>query len=168
MEKLGFTTPLPTQAGIALGSNLGDSTTLLQQAIKQLQDLHIGPPQSFLLSSLYKTSPVDCPPGTPDFLNAVVQLESSLSPEELLLHLQSMEAKTGRHLPRTKNTPRTLDLDLLYFGTITQMTELLELPHPRICQREFVLRPLAEIAPNILLPGWEESAENYLLKLKNK
>ena len=158
--------PLPTQAGIALGSNLGNSSDILRGVIMRLQELHLGSADNFLVSSLYKTTPVNCPPHSPDFLNAVVQLETSLSSYDLIDVLQQMEAESGRTLPRIQNTPRTLDLDLLYHGTNTLNTDLLVLPHPRILEREFVLKPLSEISPDLILPGWQKTAEKYLLNFK--
>lgn len=160
--------PLPSQAGISLGSNLGESDLILQNTIGRLQKLHMGDSSIFLISSFYKTAPVNCPPESPDFLNAVVQLETSLSSNQLIEVLQKLEAEAGRPpLPRIKNSPRTLDLDLLYHGTSILTTDLLILPHPKILEREFVLKPLSEIAPNLTLPGWEKTAEEYLLNLEN-
>ena len=159
--------PLPIQAGISLGSNLGKSNFILRQAINQLQKLHTSRQNTFLISSFYKTNPINCPPDSPDFLNAVVQLETSLSSHELMKFLQQMEAEAGRPLPRVKNAPRTLDLDLLYHGRATLATDLLTLPHPRILEREFVLRPLSEIAPSLILPGWKKTAKEYLLNSNN-
>lgn len=155
--------PLPHQAGIALGSNLGKSDLILRETIKKLKELHHEDPKTFLVSSFYKTVPVNCPPDSPDFLNAVVQLETSLSSHDLIVFLQKMEADAGRTLPRFKNTPRTLDLDLLYHGTNILNSDLLTLPHPLILEREFVLRPLSEIAPNLILPGWAKTTKEYLL-----
>lgn len=159
--------PSPMQAGIALGSNLGNSQQIFEQAIKQLLELHQGSSDRFLVSSFYETLPVNCPPHSPNFLNAIIQLETSLSSYDLIGFLQKIEAEAGRTLPRIQNTPRTLDLDLLYHGTNILTTDLLTLPHPRILEREFVLKPLSEIAPHFILPGWKKTAKEYLLDLKN-
>ncbi|MBX9577595.1 MAG: 2-amino-4-hydroxy-6-hydroxymethyldihydropteridine diphosphokinase [Alphaproteobacteria bacterium] len=161
-----FYFPGPTQAGIALGSNLGDSNLIFSKAITRLQEIHLGPPSTFLVSSLYKTAPLNCPPNSPDFLNAVIQLETSLSSYDLIGFLQKIEAEAGRTLPRIQNTPRTLDLDLLYHGTNILTTDLLTLPHPRVLEREFVLGPLSEMVPHFILPGWKKTAQEYLLDLK--
>lgn len=161
-----FNLPEPTQAGIALGSNLGNSRQIFKQAIKQILEIHKGSPNAFLVSSFYETLPVNCPPHSPNFLNAVIQLETSLSSYDLIDFLQKIEAEAGRTLPRIQNTPRTLDLDLLYHGTNTLTTDLLTLPHPRILEREFVLRPLSEIVPHFSLPAWKKTAQEYLLDLK--
>ena len=157
---------LPTKAGIALGSNLGNSRQIFEQAIQQLLEIHKGAPDAFLVSSFYETLPVNCPPNSPDFLNAVIQLETSLCSYDLIGFLQKIEAEAGRALPRIQNTPRTLDLDLLYHGTNILTTDLLTLPHPRILEREFVLGPLSEIVPHFILPGWKKTAQEYLLDLK--
>lgn len=151
--------------GIALGSNLGESEKILEQSIKELKKLHEGSSAAFLVSSFYITDPVDCPSDSPLFLNAVIQLETSLPPLHLLHLLQDMEMKSGRSLPRSYHAPRTLDLDLLYYNSITMLAPPLELPHPRIRERSFVLKPLAEINPNIILPGWKQTAQYYLLNL---
>lgn len=165
MANLSF--PLPTQAGIALGSNLGDNKLILQKTIDQLQKLHTGPHNAFLVSSFYKTTPIGCSPDSPDFLNAAVQLETSLSAHDLMEYLQNLEAAAGRPLHRIKNSPRTLDLDLLYHGTTILTTELLVLPHPKILERDFVLAPLVEISPYLTLPGWKKTAKKYLSDLRN-
>jgi 2-amino-4-hydroxy-6-hydroxymethyldihydropteridine diphosphokinase len=143
MEPLAF---------IALGSNQGDSRQTLSQAMDRLQNLSKEP---LLRSSLWKTSPVDCPPGSPPFMNAVVGLRprEGETPETILSQLQSLEREFGRG-PRTAvNEPRVLDLDLLAVGAHTRQTEALRLPHPRAHQRRFVLAPLAEIAPDFVIPG---------------
>jgi 2-amino-4-hydroxy-6-hydroxymethyldihydropteridine diphosphokinase len=158
--------PSPTQAGIGLGSNLGNSDLIFRRALHRLQELHLGSKESFLISSFYKTAPVDCSPDSPDFLNAVVQLETSLSSYDLIDFLQKIESDSGRPWERIKNSPRTLDLDLLYHGSIVLNTDRLILPHPKILEREFVLRPLSDIAPHLILPGWEKAAKEYLLYLK--
>ncbi len=158
-----FHFPSAVQAGIALGSNLGNSRKIFEQAIQQLNKIHNGLPDAFLVSSFYETIPVNCPPNSPNFLNAVIQLETSLSSYDLINFLQKIEAESGRPLPRIQNAPRTLDLDLLYHGTSTLATERLTLPHPRILEREFVLKPLSEIAPFFTLPGWRKNAKEYLL-----
>ena len=149
-------------AGIALGSNLGDSKEVLLQAIEGLKKLHEGSPSSFLISSFHQTEPVDCPPGSPSFLNAVIQLETSLAPEVLLEILQKMEVAVGRPSPHAFHAPRILDLDFLYYGSLEFVSPVLEVPHPRIRERLFVLAPLAEIIPDLQLPKWEKTAGEYL------
>ena len=150
---------------VALGSNLGESKKILTEAIQQLQKIHIRTPASFFVSSFYETDPVDCPLQSPRFLNAVVQLETELTPHELLELFQKMEEKAGRSFSHPRNAPRTLDLDLLYCDAMIISTPELELPHPKITQRSFVLMPLAEITPDLILPGWEKTARDYLLNI---
>jgi 2-amino-4-hydroxy-6-hydroxymethyldihydropteridine diphosphokinase len=154
------------RAGIALGSNLGDKTALLNQAIGQLRSIHES--GSFLVSNFYETEPMDCAPGTPCFLNAVAEIGTSLTPLELLHRLQLEEIRSGRPKNHVRNASRTLDLDLLYCDEISLHHPDLELPHPRITERPFVLLPLAEIRPDLRLPGWDASVSNYLLKISNK
>lgn len=142
----------PHSVFVALGSNLGDSISILVETMKRLEALSAGPVRR---SSIWSTSPVDCPPGSPPFVNAVVALtpRAGETPESLLIELQEMEHEFGRVPKKVLNEPRPLDLDLIVFGTETRNTPLLVLPHPRASQRQFVLRPLAEIAPELVLPG---------------
>lgn len=129
-------------AYVALGANLGDAAATLRQA---LCDLAAVPDTELVLaSSLYRSAPVDAV--GPDFINAVAQLRTTLSPYELLAALQRLEQAAGRQRPY-RNAPRTLDLDLLLYADLQQDDPMLTLPHPRMTQRAFVLVPLAEIAP---------------------
>lgn len=141
----------PIIAFVALGSNLGNSRRLLERAIVELGKLSAQP---LLKSSLWQTTPVDCPPGSPVFLNAVVRLHPvpGETPESLLDKLQLLEKKFGRQPKRILNEARPLDLDLIAFGAETRNTTRLILPHPRASQRRFVLEPLSEIAPELILP----------------
>ena len=154
------------RAGIALGSNLGDRSAILTEAIGHLRDLHED--GAFLVSSFHETDPVDCPPDSPLFLNAVTELETSLPPLELLQRLQAVELSAGRPRVHGLNQPRTLDLDLLYCDEMTLQLPGLELPHPRITKRLFVLAPLAEIRPELKLSRWLYSCEEYLSRISNK
>ncbi|MBI3850947.1 MAG: 2-amino-4-hydroxy-6-hydroxymethyldihydropteridine diphosphokinase [Verrucomicrobia bacterium] len=149
---------------VALGSNLGDSRQRILQAMKRLQELSSQP---LLKSSLWQTAPVDCPPGSPKFVNAVVGLvpPQGETPESLLAKLQAIEKKFGRHAKKILNEPRPLDLDLIAFGTQTRSTEELTLPHPRAHQRRFVLQPLGEIAPELVLAGQSKSVVVLLQEL---
>ena len=115
---------------IALGSNLGDSSKILSEAMARLQAYSTAP---LLKSSLWQTSPVDCPPGAPPFLNAVVALTPGAdeTPERLLEKLQALEKDFGRQVKTVFNEPRPLDLDLIAFGSETRTSARLTLPHPR-------------------------------------
>lgn len=136
-------------AYVALGANLGDPATTVRAALGALANL----PESRVVrsSSLYRTKPVGIA-DQPEFVNAVAQLETTLRPEALLDQLLDVEQRFGR-IRAEKNGPRTLDLDLLLYDD--QFLELprLTLPHPRLHLRAFVLQPLAEIAPNLIIPG---------------
>lgn len=140
--------PAPPRAYVGLGANLGDARAALREAVAALAAL----PTTMLVavSSLYRTAPIDS--SGPDYLNAVAALDTSLEPLALLKALQAIEDAHGRARPY-RNAPRTLDLDLLLHGTSTMDGAVLTLPHPRIGQRAFVLHPLAELAPGLLLPG---------------
>lgn len=153
------------RAGIALGSNLGEKSVLLNQAIGHLREIHES--GEFLVSGFHETEPVDCAPGTPSFLNAVAEIGTSLPPLELLQRLQQQEIRSGRPKNHARNASRTLDLDLLYCDEMTLHNPKLELPHPRMTERSFVLAPLAEIRPDLRLPGWEMTCLEYLLRVRN-
>jgi 2-amino-4-hydroxy-6-hydroxymethyldihydropteridine diphosphokinase len=146
---------------VALGSNLGDSAQILRRAIDRLQEFSAGP---VLKSSLWRTTPVDCPPGSPPFLNAVAGLvpRAGETPESLLAKLQSLEKEFGRRPKKILNEPRPLDLDLIVFGKETRATAQLVLPHPRAHLRRFVLQPLAEIAPEFIFPRQEKNVATLL------
>jgi 2-amino-4-hydroxy-6-hydroxymethyldihydropteridine diphosphokinase len=115
-------------------------------------------------SSLWQTTPVDCPPGSPVFVNAVVVLLTGRgeTPETLLAKLQALEKELGRQPKKLVNEPRPLDLDLIAFGNETRATQELTLPHPRVHERRFVLQPLSEVAPDLVLPGQSISVARLL------
>jgi 2-amino-4-hydroxy-6-hydroxymethyldihydropteridine diphosphokinase len=148
-------------AVIALGSNLGDSVALIDRAIAALEKVS---DQPVLRSSLWKSKPVDCPPGSPDFVNAVVAIKPSPTdtPENLLGKLQAIERQLGRGPKQTDNEPRPIDLDLIAFGNHRISNEYLTLPHPRAHLRKFVLGPLAEILPDFEAPGWSRESSALL------
>ena len=154
----------PMLAFIALGSNLGDSAGTLQAALDRLQSLSDAP---LLKSSLWRSTPVDCPPGSPTFINAVAGLvpQPQETPESLLAALQQLEKGFGRQPRKILNEPRPLDLDLIAFGVETRQSPALTIPHPRAHLRRFVLQPLAEIAPALILPGQTQSVAQLLAQL---
>lgn len=135
----------PVIAYIALGANLGDAMQTLREAIKNLGCI----PHTGLVkhSSLYQTAPVDS--SGPDYINAVAEIRTHLPAPELLAQLQTQERAAGRQRPYI-NAPRTLDLDILLYGSAHIQSLTLTVPHPRMAQRAFVLRPLAEIAPDLV------------------
>jgi 2-amino-4-hydroxy-6-hydroxymethyldihydropteridine diphosphokinase len=146
---------------IALGSNLGDSSRLLRDAVARLRMWSAAP---LLSSSLWRTSPVDCPPGSPPFVNCVVMMAPLVgeTPETLLGRLQELEREFGRRPKWVVNEARPLDLDLILWGAEVRSTAYLTLPHPRALCRQFVLRPLAEIAPEMVFPGRPETVAGLL------
>ncbi len=152
------------KAFVALGSNLGESRALVMRAMEALQRFSDRP---LLCSSLWETSPVDCPPNSPPFINAVVGLNPrpGETPETLLVKLQGMEKEFGRHTKKTQNEPRPLDLDLIAFGAEIRDTAELKLPHPRAHLRRFVLAPLSEIAPDLVLPFQSKTIRELLSEL---
>jgi 2-amino-4-hydroxy-6-hydroxymethyldihydropteridine diphosphokinase len=159
-----FRTPHSALAIIALGSNLGNSRQITLEAMTRLQEYS---EQPILKSSLWRTSPVDCPPGSPVFVNAVVVLvpRTGETPESLLNRLRALEKEFGRQARKTINEPRPLDLDLIAFGNETRNSPDLILPHPRAHLRRFVLQPLGEIAPELILPGQGKSIAQLLAML---
>jgi len=161
----GFrTSDLPPLALIALGSNLGESARLLHAAMDRLASLADGP---LARSSLWRSAPMDCPPGSRDFLNAVVAFHpcAETTPAQLLVALQALEQEFGRVPKQRLNEARPLDLDLLAFGSEVCHTPALTLPHPRAHLRRFVLEPLNELAPKLILPGQSQTVGELLASL---
>ena len=146
---------------IAIGSNLGDSVAAIHSAFDKLAELSAAPIRK---SSLWQTTPLDCPPGSPLFLNAAVSLTPlpDERPESLLAKLQALEKEFGRRPKVILNEPRPLDLDLIAFGNEVRNTPELILPHPRAHLRRFVLQPLSEVAPEFVLPGQTLSVADLL------
>lgn len=138
-----------TTVYVGIGANLEDPVRQVRQAIGELDAIE----RTCVLaaSSLYRSAPVGYA-DQPDFINAVAKLQTSLSPQELLDALHVIENRHGRQRS-VRNAPRTLDLDLLLFGTRVLSEEMLTVPHPRMHERAFVLLPLAEIAADAPLPG---------------
>ncbi len=138
------------RVGIALGSNLGDRVAHLQAAVTAIRKFAEPP---VLISRVYETEPVDCPPDSPAFLNAAIEIGYSGDLRQLLTRLQGLEQASGRPILRSRNAPRALDLDILYADDLILDWPDLQLPHPRLMSRVFVLTPLADIVPNRKLPG---------------
>lgn len=133
----------PALAYVGLGANLGEREAALRQALAALGQC----PGTRVLrvSPLYGSAPVDA--GGPDYLNAVAEVATTLAPEALLQALQAIEQSAGRERPY-RNAPRTLDLDILWFGDQVIGSPALTVPHPRMAERAFVLRPLADLVPD--------------------
>ncbi len=163
-DKSEIRNPKSEIAIVALGSNLGDSRRIILEAMARLQNISGRP---LLKSSLWQTTPVNCPPGSPLFVNAVVGFvpQKNETPESLLQKLRALEKEFGRPPKKVLNEPRPLDLDLIAFGTETRNIPGLILPHPRAYLRRFVLQPLNEIAPDLILPGRSKTISQLLAGL---
>lgn len=150
---------------IALGSNVGDSPALLRAAMARLSEMSAA---ALLRSSLWQSTPVDCPPGSPAFVNAAVGLTpiAGETPESLLAKLHALEKEFGRQPKVILNEPRPLDLDLIAFGSEVRTSPQLTLPHPRAHLRRFVLEPLNEIAPDLVLPNQTKPIQQLLSELQ--
>jgi len=148
-------------AFVALGSNLGDSRKIVLNAMARLENFS---DETILKSSLWQTTPVDCPPDSPKFVNAVIGLipKQNETPESLLIKLRGLEKESGRAPKMVLNEPRPLDLDLIAFGNETRNSAELVLPHPRAHLRRFVLQPLSEIAPDLILPDQSKTVLQLL------
>lgn len=146
-------------AVVALGANLGDAWSTIQQAVHDLSRL----PETSLVktSSCYRTAPHQA--HGPDYINAVVALETQLSAHQLLKTLQALELAAGRTRPY-QNAPRTLDLDLIFYGDEVLTSPELTLPHPRWHERAFVLLPLAEICPERVNPALLEAVRHQAIE----
>lgn len=155
---------MKTQAFIGLGGNLGNPRKILADAIEEL----LTNEGIFFrdVSSLYQTEPIDS--DGPDYFNAVLEIDCTLTAEQLLEKLLKTEDKFGRLRPiGIHNAPRTVDLDLLVFGQESRDTEFLRLPHPRLTERAFVLIPLLELNPNIKLDSLGY-LHKYVSKVQNQ
>ena len=149
------------RTAVGLGSNIGDRFKNLSFARKAISHLaNVKPP--VLSSAVYETKPVGCEPKADKFLNAVVEFEYEGNPERLLEQFIQIEEKLGRKRDHRRNLSRTIDLDLLYCGDQQINDERLQLPHPRLHLREFVLRPLADIRPDLILPGQNKTIRELL------
>jgi len=163
--KSAIRNPQSAMAFVALGSNLGDSRANVLRALGLLQSLSDLPLRR---SSLWETAPVECPPGSPLFMNAVAGLapRAAETPRSLLARLQALEKEMGRTPKKILNEPRVIDLDLIAFGSQTAVEPDLVLPHPRARLRRFVLEPLREIAPDFVLPGQDKTVAELLRGLE--
>jgi 2-amino-4-hydroxy-6-hydroxymethyldihydropteridine diphosphokinase len=150
----------PVTAYIALGANLGDPQATILKAVNDLVLIH--GVSLIKCSSLYQTAPLDA--GGPDYVNAVVEVQTILTAPALLAQLQALEQAAGRQRP-FRNAPRTLDLDLLTYGDARIQSEALTIPHPRMGERAFVLVPLAEIAPFRVRPDQLRAVSGQAVKL---
>jgi len=149
----------------ALGSNLGDRLENLRAARNAILRIsNVKPP--ILSSALYETEPVDCEPGANKFLNAVIEFDYEGDSASLFEQLARMEEALGRRRDHPTNVSRTIDIDLLYCGDRKTEDERLQLPHPRLHLRKFVLHPLADIQPGLVLPGQAKTVRQLLEELE--
>jgi 2-amino-4-hydroxy-6-hydroxymethyldihydropteridine diphosphokinase len=152
------------QAFVALGSNLGERESHLAgsiAALRQARGVAV-----LAVSPVYETDPVGPPPQGP-YLNAVARLHTSLSPRALLERLQAIEVAAGRTRAGGRNAARTLDLDLLFYGEEEIHEPGLEVPHPRLHQRAFVLEPLCDLAPDWIHPTLHERVADLALRVRD-
>ncbi len=152
------------RAGVALGSNLGERLAHLRNARREIAAMS-GALPPLRSSAIYETEPVDCEEGAAKFFNAVIEIGYSGPPEELRRGLAAIERTLGRPAAHERNVSRPIDLDLLYFGDLVIESAELRLPHPRMIDREFVLRPLADIRPDLVLPKQIETIGGLLSRL---
>lgn len=149
------------RVGFSLGANLGDRLATLESACDHLADVF----GALRLSQVYETEPVGCPPGSPAYLNACVEVETDMPAPEILQLCMDIEKALGRTRNGVYGEARTCDIDLLYCGGETYGTAELTLPHPRAHERAFVLRPLCDIDPALKLPGQEKTVAELLAAL---
>jgi len=153
------------RTGVALGSNLGDRLGNLRAARKAILALpNVKPP--VLSSAIYETEPVGCEPGAEKFLNAVVEFDYEGDPARLLEQLIRIEEALGRKRDHSKNISRAIDIDLLYCGDCSIENERLQLPHPRIHLRKFVLQPLTDVRADLVLPNQRKTIRELLAESK--
>jgi 2-amino-4-hydroxy-6-hydroxymethyldihydropteridine diphosphokinase len=154
------------RTAVALGSNLGHRLENLRAARRQIIDLEeVQPP--ILSSGIYETEPVDCEQGASKFLNAVVEFDYDGDSGQLLEQVGRIEESLGRGCDHQKNVSRTIDIDLLYSGDRQIDNERLQLPHPRMHLRKFVLQPLTDIRPDLILPGQTRTIADLLAELED-
>ncbi len=148
-----------------MGSNLGDKNSLMIQARDYLRRMNLED-EPFYQSALYATSPQGCPHGSDDYLNAVVEITWPGTVEDLLVHCQEIERSLGRVRSGVRCEPRTADVDIIYVNDmVINNPPRLILPHPRAHRRKFVLKPLADIRPDLILPGQTKTVAQLLADL---
>jgi 2-amino-4-hydroxy-6-hydroxymethyldihydropteridine diphosphokinase len=153
------------EVGLSLGSNLGDRLANLQEARRRLADTH-----GLVVtasSPVYETEPVDVPARFSDkpFLNAILVVDSSLDVRQVHTRARSIEAGMGRRREKERNSPRPIDIDIIYAGQERIRTDELVVPHPRWAERRFVARPLADVRPGLKLPGESRDVKEVLAAL---
>jgi 2-amino-4-hydroxy-6-hydroxymethyldihydropteridine diphosphokinase len=152
------------RTAVALGSNLGDRFASLQAARQAILDLsNVKPP--VLCSAIYETDPIGGEPDAGKFLNAVLEFDYEGDPLDLLKNLKEIESMLGRPPNHPPNISRTIDIDVLYCGDTIMESDELQLPHPRMHLRRFVLQPLADIRPDFVLPSQMKTVSELLAQI---
>jgi 2-amino-4-hydroxy-6-hydroxymethyldihydropteridine diphosphokinase len=154
------------KVGLALGSNLGDRLRYLQHAKNYL--LSLSKEGWSQVSPLYETEPQGCPPNSPKFYNAVLEIEHESSAKGLLRKIQAYENAHGRDRNLPKNAARSIDIDILYIGEQEILEKNLVVPHPRISERRFVLLPLSTIRPDMIVKGTGKTVTMLLRELPGR
>lgn len=154
------------RVSVALGSNIGDRLANFQATRKAIVDL-AGVSAPIFSSSIYETEPVDCEPGAEKFFNAVLEVGYEGDPRNFLSDLKKIESSFGRPADHPRNVSRQIDIDLLYAGDAKIDNERLHVPHPRMHLRRFVLEPLAEIRPDLVLPNQTQTVAELLENLRD-
>ena len=155
--------PKLNKIALALGGNLGNSEDIFCFATKELAKNGV---KNIKMSTLLKSKPENCPPNSPDFINAALTGEWTGTPQELLALCKKIEIAAGRPEKHGFNAPRTLDLDIILFNNEIINTANLQVPHPRAVSRLFVLEPLAEIAPGWIFPDTNKTIKQLLKSSK--
>lgn len=153
-----------TEVYLGIGGNIGDSYTILNQALQQIKIL--GEVQDLAISRFYLTSPVSKIPQD-EYVNAACRFKTSLNARELLLQLQKIETGLGKAPPKLKDAPRTIDLDILLFGLETYQDKDLIIPHPRWKERLFVLVPLIDLTSELTFPDPDSSSGTTTINLQD-
>ena len=154
------------KVGLAFGSNLGDRLKHLQQA--KAYALSLSNDGWHAASPLYETEPLGCPPNSPKFLNAVLEIEFAGAPKTLLEKILTYEVAHGRDRDLPKNAARTIDVDILFFGEEEILEKDLVVPHPRMAERRFVLLPLSTIEPDRVVKGTGKTVRMLLRVLRGE
>ena len=155
---------MAVKVGLALGSNVGDRLANLRKARDLIRGL-VPAGVSFDQAPVYQSEPVDCTPDSPDFFNTVIEVDYVGDPYRLLESTQGIEYHLGRETVREINSPRVIDIDILYFGDVIVRGDILTIPHPEMTHRRFVLQPLSDIRPHFILPGDRVPIEEHLERL---
>jgi 2-amino-4-hydroxy-6-hydroxymethyldihydropteridine diphosphokinase len=155
----------PMHVGIGIGSNVGDRLVHIRAAFQWLNHVSSQPIRS---SFIYESLPVGCPPGSPPFLNAACEITYQGDLMDLLAKMKEFEKDRGRVASPIRNSPRTLDLDMLYADNLVISTPDLVLPHPKMFERRFVMQPLADVNPALILPGTQKTVAQIVESLSEE